>query len=93
MKNTKTIAAVFPMGVQKEEIQQWRQARLRPGEKESLNIMLREKKSTPPKPFLTNHTNIKNIPADHVHAATWPRPGQNLATISKRLGHDLAWNY
>ena len=32
----------FPEGVQKEEIQQWRQARSRPGEKETLNIMLRE---------------------------------------------------
>ena len=33
----------FPEGVQKEEIQQWRQARSRPGEKETLNIMLKEK--------------------------------------------------
>ena len=32
----------FPEGVQKEEIQQWRQAQPRPGEKEALNIMLRE---------------------------------------------------
>ena len=32
----------FPEGVNKEEIQQWRQARARPGEKETLNIMLRE---------------------------------------------------
>ena len=31
----------FPEGVQREEIQQWRQARPRPGEKETLNIMLR----------------------------------------------------
>ena len=28
----------FPEGVQKEEIQQWRQAQSRPGEKETLNI-------------------------------------------------------
>jgi hypothetical protein len=33
----------FPEGVQKEEIQQWRQARSRPEEKKPLNIMLREK--------------------------------------------------
>ena len=33
----------FPEGVRKEEIQQWRQARSRPGEKETLNIMLRER--------------------------------------------------
>ena len=33
----------FPEGVHKEEIQQWRLARSRPGEKETLNIMLREK--------------------------------------------------
>ena len=33
----------FPEGVQKEEIQRWRQARPRPGKKETLNIMLREK--------------------------------------------------
>ena len=33
----------FPRGVRKEEIQQWRQAQSRPGEKEPLNIMLREK--------------------------------------------------
>ena len=32
----------FPEGVQKEKIQQWRQARSWPGEKETLNIMLRE---------------------------------------------------
>ena len=32
----------FPEGVQKEEIQQWRQSRLRSGEKETLNIMLGE---------------------------------------------------
>ena len=32
----------FPEGVQKEGIQQWRQARSRPGEKETLNIMLRK---------------------------------------------------
>ena len=30
-------------GVQKEEVQQWRQARARPGNKETLNIMLKEK--------------------------------------------------
>ena len=35
-----TIAAVFPKGSQKEEIQQRRQARLRPEEKKTLNIML-----------------------------------------------------
>ena len=39
----KKITAVFPRWFQKEEIQQWRQARLRPGEKETLNIMLRGK--------------------------------------------------
>ena len=33
----------FPEGTPKEEIQQWRQAQLRPGEKETLNIMLSEK--------------------------------------------------
>ena len=33
----------FPEGVPKEGIQQWRQARSRPGEKETLNIMLRGK--------------------------------------------------
>ena len=32
----------FPDGVPKAEIQQWRQVRSRPGEKETLNIMLRE---------------------------------------------------
>ena len=32
----------FPEGVQKEEIQQWRQARSRPREKETHNIKLRE---------------------------------------------------
>ena len=32
-------------GGQKEEIQQWRQARSRPGEKETLNIMLRERRT------------------------------------------------
>ena len=32
----------FPEGVQKEELQQWRQARSRPGEKETHNIKLRE---------------------------------------------------
>ena len=31
----------FPEGVQKEGIQKWRQARSRPREKETLNIMLR----------------------------------------------------
>ena len=36
----------FPEGVQKEEVQQWRQARSRPGEKETLNIMLREWNNT-----------------------------------------------
>ena len=34
----------FPEGVEKEEIQQWRQARSRPAEKKTLNIMLKEKK-------------------------------------------------
>ena len=34
----------FSEGVQKEEIQQWRHTRSGPGEKETLNIMLREKK-------------------------------------------------
>ena len=43
LKNTNTIAAFFPRGVQNEEIQQWRQARSRPGEKEIHNIKLREK--------------------------------------------------
>ena len=33
----------FPEGVQKEKIQQRRQARSRPGEKETLNIMSAEK--------------------------------------------------
>ena len=33
----------FPEGLQKAKIQQWRQARSRTGEKETLNIMLREK--------------------------------------------------
>ncbi len=32
----------FPEGVQKKEIQQWRQARSRPGEKEPLNIMKKQ---------------------------------------------------
>ena len=32
----------FPEEVQNQEIQQWRQARSRPGEKETLNIMLRD---------------------------------------------------
>ena len=41
-KITKTIAAIFPSGVQKEAIQQWRHARPRPGEKETHNIKLRE---------------------------------------------------
>ena len=36
--NTKTIAAGSPRGVHKEEIQQWRQARSRPGEKVTLNV-------------------------------------------------------
>ena len=33
----------FSRGGPKEEIQQWRQGRSRPGEKETFNIMLREK--------------------------------------------------
>ena len=33
----------FPEGVQKEEIQKRRQARSQPGEKETPNIMLRDK--------------------------------------------------
>ena len=33
----------FPEEIQKEEIQQWRQARSRPGEKETHNIKSREK--------------------------------------------------
>ena len=33
----------FLEGVQKDEIQQWRQAQSEPGEKDTLNIMLREK--------------------------------------------------
>ena len=33
----------FPEGVQKVEDKQWRQARSRPGENETLNIMLRGK--------------------------------------------------
>ena len=41
-KITKTTSAIFPR-VQKKEIHQWRQARSRPGEKETLNIMLGEK--------------------------------------------------
>ena len=32
----------FPEGVKKEVTQKWRQARPRPGEKETLNIVLRE---------------------------------------------------
>ena len=40
-------SAHSPKRVQKEEIQQWRQARSRPRGKETLNIMLREKQ--PPK--------------------------------------------
>ena len=44
----------------------------------------------PKKTSSTNHTNIKNIPACHIQAATSPRPGQNLATTSKRLGRVLA---
>ena len=40
----------FPEGVQKEEIQQWRQARTRPGEKETHNIKLRETKHNIPLP-------------------------------------------
>ena len=34
---------VFQGGQQKEEIQQWRQARSRPEETQTLNIMLKEK--------------------------------------------------
>ena len=34
----------FSQGVPKEEIQQWRQARSRQGEKETLNIISREQK-------------------------------------------------
>ena len=41
LKNKQNVR--FPIGVQREEIQQWRQARSRPRDKEALNIMLREK--------------------------------------------------
>ena len=34
----------FPRGLPKKKIQQWRQAQSRPGEKETLDIMLRELK-------------------------------------------------
>ena len=44
----------FLEGVQKEEIQQWRQARSLPGEKETLNIMLREKR-------IENESNLNGI--------------------------------
>ena len=39
----KNYSGRFPEGGKKEEIQQWRQARSRSGEKETLNIMLRKK--------------------------------------------------
>ena len=42
-KKDENYSGRFPEGVQKEEIQQWRQARSRPGEKETINITLRTK--------------------------------------------------
>ena len=42
-KDYENYSGRFPEGVQKDEIQQWRQARSRPGEMETLNMMLREK--------------------------------------------------
>ena len=41
-KKHENYSGSFPEGVQKEEIQQWRQARSRPREKETHNIKLRE---------------------------------------------------
>ena len=41
-KKRENYSGRFPGGVQKDEIQQWRQARSRPEEKETLNIILRE---------------------------------------------------
>ena len=42
-KKRENYSGRFPEAVQKEEIQQWRQARSRPGKKETHNIKLREK--------------------------------------------------
>ena len=42
VKKCENYSGRFPEGVQKEEIQQCRQARSRPGEKETHNIKLRE---------------------------------------------------
>ena len=44
----KNYSSRFPEGVQKEEIQLWRQAQSRPGEKETHNIKLMEKSQTNP---------------------------------------------
>ena len=38
----KNYSGRLPERIQKEEIKQWRQAQSRPGEKETLNIVLRE---------------------------------------------------
>ena len=42
LKTCLNYSSCFPEGVPKEEIKQWRRARSRPGEKETLNIMLME---------------------------------------------------
>ena len=47
-KNHENYSSRFPEGVQKQEIQQWRQVRSRPGQKEILNIMLREEEDLKP---------------------------------------------
>ena len=43
VKKHENYSGRFLEGVQKEEIQEWRQARSQPEEKETLNIMLRKK--------------------------------------------------
>ena len=45
-KKCENYSGRFPEGVPKKEIQQWRQARSRPGEKETHNTKLREKGKT-----------------------------------------------
>ena len=46
LKTLLNYSSRFPEGLQKEEIQQWWQARSRPGEQETHNIKLREKSQT-----------------------------------------------
>ena len=62
----------FPEGVQEEKIQQWRQARSRPGEKEeTLNIMLRENAN--------QHKQIQPNASKYVHTTETKQMQANLS--------------